>query len=273
MRSSTIARAQPRDRGRGSKARARPDAWQTALDAAGSLAPHAEWRRSLAAATREAAGCLTVAVITCPPGYWFRIQHDTVPARYDALIARISAEFVPRIQSAGEDWRFALANHGLVYAPLETAIAKPLAEELQRTVLAPAGIAGWLTAWFVSSAGRLLGFMVVGTVEPASESLPRLAEPLAAVARRASATLEATLELAQGCGLIVPELDDAQPALTPRELQIADLVVQGYSNGNIAARLSLSANTVGVHVRHVYRKLGVHSRVQVADALRRVMGR
>jgi DNA-binding NarL/FixJ family response regulator len=37
----------------------------------------------------------------------------------------------------------------------------------------------------------------------------------------------------------------------------------------VAARRALSANTVGVHVRKIYRKLGVHSRVELSDALHR----
>lgn len=243
--------------------------WAKAFEAASSLAPPAPWRQRLAAATREAAGAMLVSVTTCPPGYWLRIQHDTVPARYDALIHRINTEFVPRIERAGENWRFALAHHGLVYAPLDTAVMKPLADEIAQKVLAPEGIRGWIVSWMLSSAGRLLGFLVIGTEAPSAEVLPALREPLAEVARRASATLEATLELAQGCGLIVPQLDDADPALSPRERQIADLVAQGYSNANIAARLELSKNTIGVHLRHVYRKLGVHSRVELAVALRR----
>lgn len=248
----------------------RAGGWAKALKAAASLAPPSLWRRRLAAATRDAAKAMCVAVTTCPPGYWLRIQHDTVPARYDPLIRRISADFVPRIERAGEDWRFALARHGLVYAPLETAVTKPLADEIAQKVLAPEGIRGWIVSWMVSREERLLGFLVIGTEAPAMQVLPALREPLAEVARRASATLETTLELAQGCGLIVPQLDDAQPALSPRERQIADLVAQGYSNTNIAARLELSNNTVGVHLKHVYRKLGVHSRVELAAALRRV---
>jgi DNA-binding NarL/FixJ family response regulator len=111
--------------------------------------------------------------------------------------------------------------------------------------------------------------VVVGTRDGDEAALARLRAPLTELVARAAVTLETTLELAVGCGVIVPALDDAHPMLTPRELQIADLVAQGYSNVNVAARLALSANTVGVHVRKIYRKLGVHSRVELSDAIHR----
>ena len=50
------------------------------------------------------------------------------------------------------------------------------------------------------------------------------------------------------------------PALTGRELEILRLVARGFSHPEIAELLSISPNTVGTHVRHVYRKLEVQSR-------------
>jgi DNA-binding CsgD family transcriptional regulator len=208
-----------------------------------------------------------VSITTCPPAYWFRAQHATVPERYDAVIARIAAEFVPRIEAAGESWRFAIAHHGPVYAPLETAVSRALADELRRTVLQPEGIDAWIVAWFLGRDERLLGFAVLGSPEPAAAVMPRVERPLAEVARRAADTLQAALDLAQACGAVVPDLADERVALTARELQIADLIAQGYTNLNAAARLGIAEETVGVHLRKIYRKLGVHSRIELAMAL------
>ena len=57
-------------------------------------------------------------------------------------------------------------------------------------------------------------------------------------------------------------------ALTETELRVAELVRQGMSNPDIAARLSLSRRTVETHVSHILAKLGAASRREVADLLR-----
>jgi DNA-binding NarL/FixJ family response regulator len=52
--------------------------------------------------------------------------------------------------------------------------------------------------------------------------------------------------------------------LSQRELEVLKLMVEGYSNPEIAARLYLSANTVKTHVRNIMNKLSVDDRVQAA---------
>jgi non-specific serine/threonine protein kinase len=59
--------------------------------------------------------------------------------------------------------------------------------------------------------------------------------------------------------------DNPHPGnLTRREREIAAYLEQGYTDRRIAETLSLSAGTVGVHVHHILRKLGLQSRLQVA---------
>ena len=84
------------------------------------------------------------------------------------------------------------------------------------------------------------------------------AESVAAFAARARAELRATGERALPRGPGAPEL------LTPQEEQIARLVAERLSNREIAARPFLSASTVEYHLRKIFRKLGVTSRVQLA---------
>jgi pimeloyl-ACP methyl ester carboxylesterase/DNA-binding CsgD family transcriptional regulator len=52
--------------------------------------------------------------------------------------------------------------------------------------------------------------------------------------------------------------------LTDREFEVAELVTEGLTNHAIARRLSIGPRTVETHVENVRRKLGVHSRAQIA---------
>ena len=58
-------------------------------------------------------------------------------------------------------------------------------------------------------------------------------------------------------------------SLTGRELEIARLIADLKTNPEIAAALFLSPKTVESHIRNIFRKLGVTSRVQVARAVER----
>ena len=55
--------------------------------------------------------------------------------------------------------------------------------------------------------------------------------------------------------------------LTPQELQIAVLLTGGRTTREAAAALFLSPKTVEYHLRHVYQKLGIHSREELARVL------
>jgi two-component system, NarL family, nitrate/nitrite response regulator NarL len=52
--------------------------------------------------------------------------------------------------------------------------------------------------------------------------------------------------------------------LTKRELQIVGAVVEGFSNADIAASISLSEHTVKHHIGHIFDKLGVSNRLELA---------
>ena len=60
-----------------------------------------------------------------------------------------------------------------------------------------------------------------------------------------------------------------RPPLTPRELQVLQLVADRCSGGEIGERLGISAATVNSHLKHIYTRLGLHDRAgAVAVALR-----
>jgi DNA-binding NarL/FixJ family response regulator len=53
------------------------------------------------------------------------------------------------------------------------------------------------------------------------------------------------------------------PQLTTRELEVLQLIVHGKSNKEIAAVLSLSANTVAVHRANIMQTLGIHNTAEL----------
>lgn len=61
-------------------------------------------------------------------------------------------------------------------------------------------------------------------------------------------------------------ITDSSPEeqLTPREIEVLRLIVQGYTNRQIAELLSLSVRTVEGHRGNLTEKLGLHSRVELA---------
>lgn len=57
-------------------------------------------------------------------------------------------------------------------------------------------------------------------------------------------------------------------SLTPAELDVVRLVCEGLGNKEVAARLFVSPRTVQAHLSHIYTKLGVSTRVQLANSAR-----
>lgn len=58
-----------------------------------------------------------------------------------------------------------------------------------------------------------------------------------------------------------PAAPDASTAhLTPREMEVLEVVSRGYSNAEIGTLLHLSLHTVNSHIKSIYRKLAVRSR-------------
>jgi DNA-binding NarL/FixJ family response regulator len=73
----------------------------------------------------------------------------------------------------------------------------------------------------------------------------------------------------RGCGLAPGKRSDFDPArLTPQEQAVARLVAAGLSNRQVAAELFVSVKTVQFHVTHIYAKLGIGSRGELAARFR-----
>lgn len=51
------------------------------------------------------------------------------------------------------------------------------------------------------------------------------------------------------------------PVLTPREVEVLQLVLAGYTNKAIAAEIYISEKTVEFHLDNIYTKIGVRTRL------------
>lgn len=69
------------------------------------------------------------------------------------------------------------------------------------------------------------------------------------------------------CAFLTGNSDRDFP-LTPRERELADLVFQGFSNREIAAKLFISLPTVKSHLQNIFKKLNVTSRTELCSKLR-----
>jgi len=63
--------------------------------------------------------------------------------------------------------------------------------------------------------------------------------------------------------LVKPALTGERKRLTPRELEVLQLICEGLSNKDIAVKLKLSANTVSVHRANIMNTLGVHKTAEL----------
>jgi len=68
---------------------------------------------------------------------------------------------------------------------------------------------------------------------------------------------------------IIDKLTNLEGAssLTPREMQIAEILLQGYTNNEIAQKLHISENTMKIHARNIYSKMHVSNKRELLQLL------
>jgi len=64
-------------------------------------------------------------------------------------------------------------------------------------------------------------------------------------------------------GGLTPQTQE-ESGVTPRELEIINLIAQGMTNKHIARKLNIAEGTVKVHVKKMLKKLNLKSRVEIA---------
>ncbi|MBA2260327.1 MAG: response regulator transcription factor [Acidobacteria bacterium] len=56
--------------------------------------------------------------------------------------------------------------------------------------------------------------------------------------------------------------------MTPHETELLKLLVEEHQHKTAASAMGISTNTISFHLKHIYEKLQVHSKTEVAKALR-----
>ncbi|WP_299051152.1 response regulator transcription factor [uncultured Nocardioides sp.] len=112
---------------------------------------------------------------------------------------------------------------------------------------------------FEAVRGGALGYLLKDA------SLPELVQAVRVVAAGQS-LISPSMAAKLVSGFREAEVADARPSdparLTARELEVLTHVARGLANREVAARLSISENTVKNHVRNILEKLGLHSRME-----------
>jgi DNA-binding CsgD family transcriptional regulator len=202
---------------------------------------------------------------------------------------------------ATQPWRSGSQAHDLLSAALHVGLPLPRVTELAEALLGPDIWDDYRTlvdAQLAEARGEVAaaldGYRLVAdstVLPPSVRGTARVAAArcLLAMDRPEPAAQQAALAgelLARWRGWRVEQLDQVRDrlglrpadgpravtgtaALTPRELEVALLIADGLTNAELARRLYISPRTAAVHVSSILHKLGVSSRTEVVDVVRR----
>jgi DNA-binding NarL/FixJ family response regulator len=67
-----------------------------------------------------------------------------------------------------------------------------------------------------------------------------------------------------------PSAAEANEQLTAREVEILQIIARGYSTKEAGKLLNISSNTICVHVKSIYKKLGINNRAEAVTAAQRL---
>ena len=71
----------------------------------------------------------------------------------------------------------------------------------------------------------------------------------------------------RGSAPVDKKVEDPLSPLSPREVDILQLLAEGYAYKQIAGELDISINTIRTHIKRIYEKLHVHSRMEAVRFL------
>ncbi|MEO8688731.1 MAG: LuxR C-terminal-related transcriptional regulator, partial [Solirubrobacteraceae bacterium] len=174
---------------------------------------------------------------------------------------RVAAEFTAAAEAKGQPWSLARALRCRGLLAVDAALAARFEAALRQHANTPDAFEEARTRLAYGQRLRRARQRVLAReqLHAAAGAFERLdSRPWADRARAELAASGATLRRRD------PSTIDE---LTPQELQIALLLGEGKTTREAAAALFLSPKTIEYHLRHVYMKLGIHSREELAVAL------
>ena len=122
----------------------------------------------------------------------------------------------------------------------------------------PTAVIVWGTLISQSEAVRFLQAGASGVIRKTAP-LEELADCVRAVAAGGNWTDTAA---AAAAARVPPRA--GRTSLTPREVQVVDLVEHGLKNKEIAKSLGIRTGTVKIHLKHIFEKTGIHGRYGLA---------
>jgi DNA-binding CsgD family transcriptional regulator len=240
------------------------DRWAAVRRLACTLSPIASWCGELANGLARATERPTI-VFTLPPGSPPQAPQDFDAPGIAKVAEHLATQYHPRITREG-GWKRQLDHHhGTTFATDPLSAGDGVTRDLHEACLRPHGFAGLIEAFALDTAGQPVMWIVILCAEPPREVLAGVARPLQDLCDLIGDHVTSVLEMARAFGNGLPPA--AWRNLSARQRQIALMVTQGLSNLTVAARIGISEATVAVHLRDIYRKLEVHNRTQLANAV------
>jgi DNA-binding NarL/FixJ family response regulator len=211
------------------------------------------------------------------PGLDAVLPTDRPAAVADLVEAQLACGEIAAAEQALAAGEAAAARAGTPWAAAVTGLARTellLAREVAEEAVATAGAAREAAASgpLLSARARLAegrALAAAGERPAAIEALVDAESQLDRFGARRRRD-EAVRELRRlGQRVLRPAREASEGPLAPltaREREIAELVVAGRTNREVAAQLVLSTRTIEAHLRNIYGKLGVRSRVELVRA-------
>lgn len=141
----------------------------------------------------------------------------------------------------------------------QLAVAKPDAELLVFTVFGDES--RLLTALQMGATGYVLKGCSSAELIEAIEQIREGGAPISPLLARLLLKKFRRPDALPETGGVASPID--MPTLSEREIEVLKLVAQGYVSKEIAVRLGIGPSTVSTHIKSLYKKLAVHTRVQV----------